>query len=72
VPAAVPEEAAEDGVVTLDDVVSKDDPHKRFTNLKKIGQGTSGAVFVANDSKRGGSQGTIFSTHMNIFCECLS
>eukprot|EP01102_Stenamoeba_stenopodia_P007922 TRINITY_DN2234_c0_g1_i1.p1 TRINITY_DN2234_c0_g1~~TRINITY_DN2234_c0_g1_i1.p1 ORF type:complete len:719 (+),score=245.29 TRINITY_DN2234_c0_g1_i1:147-2303(+) len=46
----------EDGVITLEDIVSKDDPHKRFTNLKKIGQGTSGAVYVANDSKRGGSQ----------------
>eukprot|EP01100_Stratorugosa_tubuloviscum_P007669 TRINITY_DN316_c0_g2_i1.p1 TRINITY_DN316_c0_g2~~TRINITY_DN316_c0_g2_i1.p1 ORF type:complete len:655 (-),score=405.89 TRINITY_DN316_c0_g2_i1:137-2101(-) len=35
----------------IEDIVSKDDPMVRFANLKKVGQGTSGSVFVASDSR---------------------
>jgi len=34
---------------TLDDLVSPEDPHKIFVNVKKIGEGTFGEVFVGLD-----------------------
>ena len=45
--------------------MSHDDPLKRYLNLKKIGQGTSGAVYVANDTKKNNQKG--FSFFLSFF-----
>jgi len=47
-PAALPTEKN----VTLDELVSKEDPTKLYTNMKKVGEGAAGEVFVATDTKK--------------------
>jgi len=44
---ALPPEKA----VTLNDLVSKEDPNKLYLNLTKIGEGAAGEVFLAVDAK---------------------
>eukprot|EP01096_Ripella_sp_DP13-Kostka_P007027 TRINITY_DN2558_c0_g2_i5.p1 TRINITY_DN2558_c0_g2~~TRINITY_DN2558_c0_g2_i5.p1 ORF type:complete len:754 (-),score=308.11 TRINITY_DN2558_c0_g2_i5:3-2264(-) len=39
--------------VKIEEVVSNEDPIARFFNLEKIGQGASGTVYVADDSRTG-------------------
>eukprot|EP01091_Cochliopodium_minus_P008335 TRINITY_DN186_c0_g1_i7.p1 TRINITY_DN186_c0_g1~~TRINITY_DN186_c0_g1_i7.p1 ORF type:complete len:776 (+),score=275.66 TRINITY_DN186_c0_g1_i7:90-2417(+) len=36
---------------TIHDIISSEDPKKRFLNLEKIGEGAAGEVFIATDSK---------------------
>lgn len=47
-PEAVPLPA--ENPVTLDQLVSKEDPTQRLVNAKKIGEGAAGEVFLATDS----------------------
>eukprot|EP01091_Cochliopodium_minus_P008331 TRINITY_DN186_c0_g1_i3.p1 TRINITY_DN186_c0_g1~~TRINITY_DN186_c0_g1_i3.p1 ORF type:complete len:716 (+),score=252.79 TRINITY_DN186_c0_g1_i3:90-2237(+) len=35
----------------IHDIISSEDPKKRFLNLEKIGEGAAGEVFIATDSK---------------------
>jgi Protein kinase domain len=37
----------------LNEVISAEDPKKRFTDLRKVGEGASGTVFMALDSHNG-------------------
>lgn len=37
--------------ISIDDLISKEDPTKLFTGLKKVGEGASGAVFSAKNVK---------------------
>ena len=36
---------------TIHDIISSEDPKKRFLNLSKIGEGAAGEVFIATDSR---------------------
>lgn len=47
-PVALPSEKN----VTLDELVSKDDPNKIYSNMKKVGEGAAGEVFLATDTKK--------------------
>ena len=38
---------------TLKDLVSRDDPHSMYTDLKKIGEGAAGEVYWAKDKRNG-------------------
>eukprot|EP00276_Gloeochaete_wittrockiana_P020736 CAMPEP_0184339368 /NCGR_PEP_ID=MMETSP1089-20130417/8027_1 /TAXON_ID=38269 ORGANISM="Gloeochaete wittrockiana, Strain SAG46.84" /NCGR_SAMPLE_ID=MMETSP1089 /ASSEMBLY_ACC=CAM_ASM_000445 /LENGTH=490 /DNA_ID=CAMNT_0026666555 /DNA_START=42 /DNA_END=1514 /DNA_ORIENTATION=- len=51
VPEAVP--LPDESSITLDQLVSKDDPTKIFTDARKVGEGAAGEVFLAIDSRSG-------------------
>eukprot|EP01097_Dermamoeba_algensis_P001131 TRINITY_DN1424_c0_g1_i3.p1 TRINITY_DN1424_c0_g1~~TRINITY_DN1424_c0_g1_i3.p1 ORF type:complete len:343 (-),score=86.30 TRINITY_DN1424_c0_g1_i3:176-1204(-) len=38
--------------VTLDELVSKEDPTKLYSNMKKVGEGAAGEVFLASESRK--------------------
>jgi len=48
-PAPLPDEKP----LTLNDLISHDDPNKIFKNFKKIGEGAAGEVFLATDTRQG-------------------
>lgn len=40
------------GVTSTEDLISKEDPNTIYTNMKKVGEGAAGEVFLATDSRK--------------------
>jgi len=51
--AAAPAPLPDEKPITINDLISQDDPNKIFKNFKKVGEGAAGEVFLGTDTRSG-------------------